>query len=75
LNDIALSSLRDRLSGLVGSTLSDEDIVRLVADVLRSGGSVSFEVDDTRFKLLKRESRLMLKRDDPRRPSTMPPKR
>ncbi|HEX7481764.1 MAG TPA: hypothetical protein VF331_28415 [Polyangiales bacterium] len=67
--------LRERLNGLLGGHLGEADTLKLIADVIKSGGGITIELDDSRWKLIRRDGHFVLKKDEPRtRPSTMPPR-
>jgi hypothetical protein len=68
--------LRERLNALLGGHITDTDAIKLIADVINTGGGVNIELDDGRWKLIRRDGRFVLKKDEPRaRPSSMPPRR
>lgn len=71
--DEEFSTVKARLTALVGMPIEDEEIARLLSDVSRDGGGVTIEVGGVRFKLLRRDGRFLLKKDDPRHLSTAPP--
>jgi hypothetical protein len=75
LSDDAIELLRERLHALTGNPIADADVARLLTDVVAAGGGVTLEVDDGRWKLIRRDGRFVLKKEDSRaRPSTMPPR-
>jgi hypothetical protein len=75
LFDDAIDVLRERLQALSGTPIADADVLRVLNDVVAAGGGVSLEVDDGRWKLIRRDGRFVLKKDEARaRPSTMPPR-
>ena len=70
---MSLSMLRDRLNGLLGTQVADSDLVKLLEDVISTGGGIVIEADEQRFRLVRREGKFELKKMDPRRPSSVPP--
>jgi hypothetical protein len=73
LTDVSNEKLRERLLAIAGAQLPDLDVVKLLADLIGCGGGVTLELDDMRLKLIRRESRFILKKED-RRSSSMPPR-
>jgi hypothetical protein len=73
---VEIDSLRSRILGLAGAPLDEDQVLRLLAEVVAGGGGVHVEIDDgTRYKLIRRDGRFVLTKDAPRaRPSTMPPR-
>lgn len=65
--------LRDRLNGLLGTQLTDDEVLKLVEEAISTGGGVVIEADEQRFRLVRREGKFELKKMDPRRPSSIPP--
>jgi hypothetical protein len=74
LTEVSSEQLRDKLLALVGSPVSESEISRLLAELLSCGGSVTLELDDVRLKLIRREGRFSIKKEDLRRTSTQPPR-
>lgn len=74
MSDAVIDILRERLHALTGLPITDADVVRMLVDVVGTGGGISIELDDGRWKLIRRDGRFMLKKDDARRNSTMPPR-
>jgi hypothetical protein len=73
---VSIEILREKLHAIAGSPISDADVLKLLGELIADGGGISLELDDARWKLIRREGHFMLKKDDPRaRPSTMPPRR
>ena len=73
--DSTIEILREKLSALAGSPITDVDVVKLLHEIVASGGGISMELDEGRWKLLRRDGRFVLKKDDGRaRPSTIPPR-
>jgi hypothetical protein len=71
-----IENVRSRLSGLLGSALSDDDVTDLLAAVVGGGGGVLIELDDnTRYKLIRRDGRFVLSKDTRTRLSSVPPRR
>jgi hypothetical protein len=71
-----IDNLRTRLIGLSGSQLEDVDVMSLLSEVLGGGGGVSVEVDQARFKLIRRDGKFVLTKDPARvRNSSLPPRR
>jgi hypothetical protein len=73
VNEISIELLREKLLTFSGASLNEADVVKLLGDLLDSGGGVTLELQDVRIKLIRREGRFSLKKDDSRRPSSMPP--
>lgn len=72
---VSIDVLRERLQALPGISLSDEDVLKLLTELIAAGGGVTLDIDDGRWKLIRRDGRFVLKKDDTRvRPSTMPPR-
>jgi hypothetical protein len=74
LSDVSNEKLRERLLALVGAQLPEADVIRLLGDVISGGGGVTLELDEVRLKLIRREGRFMLKKEEQRRTSTVPPR-
>ena len=73
--DATLEILRERLQALAGAQLPDGDIVKLLTEIVACGGGINVELEDGRWKLIRRDGHFVLKKDDARpRPSTMPPR-
>jgi hypothetical protein len=71
----SIDILRERLHALSGQVVPDTEVLRLLNEVAAAGGGITLELDDGRWKLIRREGRFVLKKDDVRaRPSTMPPR-
>jgi hypothetical protein len=70
-----IENVRGKLSGLAGTPLSEQDIVALLAEVISGGGGVVIEIDDARYKLLRRDGRFVLIKDTRGRMSSVPPRR
>jgi|GraSoiStandDraft_4_1057263.scaffolds.fasta_scaffold515709_1 hypothetical protein len=70
-----IDNVRSKLSGLAGTQLADDDIVALLAEVVSGGGGVVIEIDDVRYKLIRREGRFVLTKDTRARLSSVPPRR
>jgi hypothetical protein len=71
-----IENVRSKLSGLLGASLSDEDVADLLAAVISGGGGVLIELDEnTRYKLLRREGRFTISKDVRTRLSSVPPRR
>lgn len=73
MNEVSSELLRDKLLAIVGSQLQDQEVMKLLCDLLSCGGGVTLELDDIRLKLIRREGRFGIKKEDPRR-STVPPR-
>jgi len=69
-----IDNLRNRLAGVAGAQLDDGDVASLLAAVIGAGGGVSIELDEARFKLIRRDGKFVLTRDPGRRGSS-PPRR
>ena len=67
------NALQGKLAALAGQSIADGDVPALLQEVVAEGGGVTLDVDHVRFKLLRRDGKFVLKREDPRSPSTMPP--
>lgn len=74
MTEVSSEQLRDKLLALVGAAVSEADITRLLADLLNCGGGVTMELDDVRVKLIRREGRFCIKKEELRRVSTQPPR-
>jgi hypothetical protein len=75
LSEVSTEHLRERLIGMAGAQLPDSDVLKLLADLIGCGGGVTLELDEMRVKLLRREGRFVLRKEDLRRTSSsMPPK-
>jgi hypothetical protein len=74
LNEVSSELLRDKLLAIIGSQLQDQEVIKLVSDLLSCGGGVTLELDDIRLKLIRREGRFGIKKEDSRRTSTVPPR-
>jgi hypothetical protein len=70
-----IENVRGKLSGLAGTQLADADIVALLAEVVSGGGGVVIEIDDARYKLIRRDGRFVLTKDARNRLSSVPPRR
>ena len=70
-----IENVRGKLSGLAGTPLADHDIVALLAEVVSGGGGVVIEIDDARYKLIRREGRFVLTKDSRARMSSVPPRK
>jgi hypothetical protein len=72
-----IENMRSKLSGLAGVSLSDPDVVELLAEIIGEGGGVLLEIDDgTRYRLLRREGKFVLNKDASRaRYSSVPPRK
>lgn len=69
------SILREKLSTLSGMPLEAHDAVKLLEDVINAGFGVTLELDEgTRYKLVRRDGRFTLKKEERPRSSTMPPR-
>lgn len=75
MNEVSSEQLRDRLLAMIGSQLQDPEVMKLLADLLSCGGGVTLELEDVRLKLIRREGRFSVKKEDIRRSSTVPPTR
>jgi hypothetical protein len=75
LSEVPSEHLRERLLAMAGAQLLDADLVKLLQDLIGCGGGVTLELDEMRVKLIRREGRFILKKEDPRRASSsMPPR-
>lgn len=70
-----LSNLRVRLGALRSGRLTDVELSELLLEVIQEGGGVSLDVDGSTFKVVRRESHYGFHTTEPRRPSTIPPRR
>ncbi|HEY2733039.1 MAG TPA: hypothetical protein VGI70_03600 [Polyangiales bacterium] len=67
--------LRERLLAIAGAQLPEVDVIKLLSDLISCGGGVTLELDELRLKLIRREGRFILKKEDQRRTSSsMPPR-
>jgi hypothetical protein len=67
--------LRERLQAMTGNPVADADVARLLMELLAAGDGVTLELEEGRWKLIRRDGRFVLKKDDARaRQSTMPPR-
>jgi hypothetical protein len=75
--DSDFESVRSKLSGLLGTPLEESDVLKLLAEIVAGGGGVYVEVDDTtRFRLIRRDGKFVVVRDQGRsRLSSFPPRR
>lgn len=64
--------LRERLSALGSSQLSEADVIKLLTELINCGGGVSLELDELRLKLIRREGHFALK--EGRGHSSLPPR-
>jgi hypothetical protein len=74
LNEVSSEQLRDKLLAVLGSQLQEHEVIKLLFDLLNSGGGVTLELDDIRLKLIRRDGKFGLKKEDSRRTSTVPPR-
>jgi hypothetical protein len=74
LTEVSSEQLRDKLLALVGSAVTEAEVSKLLAELLSCGGGVTLELDDVRVKLIRREGRFSIKKEDLRRTSTAPPR-
>jgi hypothetical protein len=70
-----IENVRGKLSGLAGTQLADDDIVALLAEVVSGGGGVVIEIDEARYKLIRRDGRFVLTKDARTRLSSVPPRK
>ncbi|MET0390796.1 MAG: hypothetical protein ABW321_32785 [Polyangiales bacterium] len=73
MTEVSSELLRDKLLALVGSTVNDGEVAKLLADLLSCGGGVTLEIEEVRLKLVRREGRFTIKKEDLRR-SSLPPR-
>lgn len=74
MSDVSPELVRDKLLGLLGAQITEPDVPKLLLELLSCGGGVTLELDDLRVKLVRREGRFSLKKEDSRRASSMPPR-
>ena len=74
MSDVSPELIRDKLLALLGTQITDTDAGKLLLEVLRCGGGVTLELEDMRWKLVRRDGRYSLKKDDARRASSIPPR-
>lgn len=74
MSDVSPELLRDKLLALLGTQVTDAEVAKVLLELLNCGGGVTLELDDLRMKLVRREGRFILKKDDPRRISSLPPR-
>jgi hypothetical protein len=72
LTEVSPERLRERLSALGSSQLSEADVIKLLTELINCGGGVSLELDELRVKLIRREGHFALK--DGRPHSSLPPR-
>jgi hypothetical protein len=72
LTEVSPERLRERLSSLGSSQLSEADVIKLLTELINCGGGVSLELDELRVKLIRREGHFALK--DGRTHSSLPPR-
>ena len=75
MTEVSSGLLRDKLLAMIGSQLQDPEVMKLLAELLSCGGGVTLELEDVRLKLIRREGRFSVKKEDMRRSSTVPPTR
>lgn len=72
---MSTEGFREKLQALLGVAVCDADVVKLLIETIACGGGVSLDLDDGHWKLIRREGRFVLKKDEARtRASTMPPR-
>ena len=69
-----IDAIWGKLNGMAGTPFDQGELVKTLLDVFKAGGGVSIDLDGGRFKIMRREGKFILRRDD-LRPSTMPPRR
>jgi hypothetical protein len=74
LNEVSSELLRDKLLAMISSQLQEQEVIKLLSDLLSCGGGVTLELDDMRLKLIRREGKFGIKKEDSRRTSTVPPR-
>jgi hypothetical protein len=75
VGDEGNSILREKLSALAGTPIAEHDAVKLLTDVINAGFGVTLDLDEgNRYKLVRRDGRFTLKKEERARPSTIPPK-
>jgi hypothetical protein len=69
--------VRSKLSGVLGSPLDDAELIKLLTEIVAGGAGLYVEVDDTtRFRLIRRDGKFVVVRDQGRsRLSSFPPRR
>ena len=72
MTDVSVERVRERLSAIGSSQLSEADVIKLLTELINCGGGVSLELDELRVKLVRREGHFALK--DGRTHSTLPPR-
>lgn len=76
MSDTDIAYLRNRLNGVAGTALTDDEMLELVKHVVQKGGGVRFEVDEVSYQLIRRDGRFIVRREGASsRPSTTPPPR
>ena len=50
-----LSNLRDRLNAARASRLTEAELSQLLLEIIGAGGGVTLDVDDSRYKIFRRE--------------------
>jgi hypothetical protein len=76
LNEVSSELLLEKLLALAGpgTPLGDAELHKLMSDLISCGGSVTLELNETRVKVIRREGRFSLKKEDTRRASSLPPR-
>jgi len=72
LTEVSVERVRERLSAIGSSQLSEADVIKLLTELINCGGGVSLELDELRVKLIRREGHFALK--EGRTHSTLPPR-
>ncbi|HEX2677937.1 MAG TPA: hypothetical protein VHM19_14890 [Polyangiales bacterium] len=74
---MSIELLREKLHALAGVPMPNGDVIKLLNDLVASGGGITLDLDDGRWKLIRRDGRFVLKKEEGRaaRPSTLPPRR
>ena len=72
MTEVSVERVRERLSAIGSSQLSEADVIKLLTELINCGGGVSLELDELRVKLVRREGHFALK--DGRTHSTLPPR-
>ena len=71
-----LDNLRGKLAGLAGISLDQDDVLKLLADIVGGGCGVHVDIDEaTRYRLIRREGKFVLTKETRQRLSSIPPRK
>ena len=74
MSDVSTEHLRDKLLAHLGTQVPEAEVCRLLVELLNCGGGVTLDLDELRLKLIRRDGRFSLKKEDSRRASSAPPR-